>query len=65
MAYLHVLVTARRMIHPVQAIRAQLQQAVALGGEASASAYSQAAEEGSQEADRSIFEGGAINALYR
>jgi len=42
----------------VQAIRVQLQQAVA-GGEASASGYSQAAEE------NSIFENGAVNALYR
>ena len=65
MAYRPVIVSARQMEHPVQAIRAQLQQAVASGGEASASAYSQAAEEGSQEAERSIFEGGAVNALYR
>lgn len=42
----------------VQAVRAQLQQAVA-GGDASASGYSQAAEE------NSIFENGAVNALYR
>ena len=49
----------------VQAIRAQLQHALASGVEASASAYSQAAEEASQDAERSIFENGAVNALYR
>lgn len=48
-----------------QAIRAQLQQAIGVGGEASASAYGQAAEEVPQDSERSIFENGAVNALYR
>ena len=49
----------------MQAIRAQLQQAIASGGEAAALAYSQAAEEASHDAERSIFDNGAVNALYR
>ena len=57
--------TAMRDERLAQAIRAQLQQAVGLGGEASASAYSQAAQEMPQDSERSIFENGAVNALYR
>lgn len=49
----------------MQAIRAQLQQAIGSGGEASTLAYSQAAEEAPQDSERSIFENGAVNALYR
>ncbi len=48
----------------MQAIRAQLQQAIGSGGEASTVVYSQA-EEVPQDSERSIFENGAVNALYR
>ena len=49
----------------VQAIRAQLQQAVTAGDATFVPAYGHAGEEASQDAERSIFDGGAVNALYR
>ena len=64
-AYRFMRMSALRSDSHVQAIRAQLQHALASGVEASASAYSQAAEEVAQDAERSIFENGAVNALYR
>ena len=56
--------TDTECVRLVQAIRAQLQQAIGSGGEASTVAYSQA-EEVPQDSERSIFENGAVNALYR